>query len=57
MPDRKHTPRSKPEKRQNSYEENSASRDAEKAPDIQQPGPPGDFGNGPEPAPKDDQKT
>ena len=33
------------EKRQNSYEESSASKDAENAPDIQQPGAAGDFGN------------
>ena len=32
------------EKRQNSYEESSASKDAENAPDIQQPGAAGDFG-------------
>ncbi len=41
---------------QNSYQKRSASEAAEQAPDIQQPGPAGDFGGGapaPKPAPGD----
>ena len=45
------------EKRQNSYEESSASKDAENAPDIQQPGAPGDFGNDSANMPKREPKS
>jgi hypothetical protein len=39
------------ERTQNSYQKRSASQAAEHAPDIQQPGPAGDFGGG-QPMPK-----